>query len=477
MAVLRIQGFGGAIPVKGDRAIGDSFATEAVNTWLYGGELRGIRPRVAMQPVNNTTRKVFRIPRGTAGGDPAFPGLVPPPSYLGDSVWLQFTDMDTDIVRGPLVNDSHKRWYFCSPSTGLQFNTYARLINGDPVYKAGVIAPVAGVGLVAAGGSGTPVTRAYLITYENVYGEESGPSPPVTGASYPDATWTVTFPAPPTIPADYAPMSKINVYRTITSASGVATYFKVATVPWGTGSFADVGTTYTDAWLANQLQIDTVNYSLPPVGLQGIIAMPNGFLIGWVGSDVYCSEPYQPHAWPVEYITSTEYPVVGMGVLGTTCVVCTQGFPATLTGVKPVTISFTKATTNEPCLSRGSIVSTPSGVYYASQNGLISVSPAGINNITRELITREEWIRNYTPQYMRGVRYQNGYLALRTIPNSVQRAPFFLDPTTIEVALTEFTDFDTVRNLHNDVWSGEVFIIDEDAPNRMVIAGTRRPTH
>ena len=75
------------------------------------------------------------------------------------------------------------------------------------------------------------------------------------------------------------------------------------------------------------MQLETTNYSLPPAGLQGIIAMPNGFLMGWVGSDVYCSEPYQPHAWPVEYITSTEYPVVGMGVLGTTCVVCTRAFP------------------------------------------------------------------------------------------------------------------------------------------------------
>ena len=36
MAVLRIQDFSGVVPVKGDRAIPDGYATVSVNTWLYG---------------------------------------------------------------------------------------------------------------------------------------------------------------------------------------------------------------------------------------------------------------------------------------------------------------------------------------------------------------------------------------------------------------------------------------------------------
>ena len=84
---------------------------------------------------------------------------------------------------------------------------------------------------------------------------------------------------------------------------------------------------------------------------------------------------------------------------------------------KPATCSFTKATTGEPCLSRGSIVSTPDGVVYASQNGLILVGPSGIQNVTEQLITKDEWIKDYAPQYLRAVRYQNGYLALRMPPN------------------------------------------------------------
>src|ERR1043165_2216256 len=148
MAVLRIQGFSGIVPVSGDRALPDNFAVDSVNSWLYGGELRGIRPPPLLQTVNTTTRKVLRIPKRTVGGDPAFPGVVPPPSYLGDSVWKQFTDPFTDILKGQLIGAQCERYYVCSPTTGPMFNAYARLllripkrtVGGDPAFP-GVVPP------------------------------------------------------------------------------------------------------------------------------------------------------------------------------------------------------------------------------------------------------------------------------------------------------------------------------------------------
>src|SRR5262245_41498442 len=108
MGVLRILDFSGVIPVSGDRALPDNFATQSVNTWLYGKELTGINPPIDINACNTTTRKVLRVPKRTVGGDPAYPGVIPPPSYLGDSVWVQFTDHDTDIVKGQLVEDSYE---------------------------------------------------------------------------------------------------------------------------------------------------------------------------------------------------------------------------------------------------------------------------------------------------------------------------------------------------------------------------------
>jgi hypothetical protein len=474
MPLLRIQGFSGVVPVMGDRAIGDNFAVESVNTWLYGQELRGIRPPIDLIEIQPTTRRVLRIPKGTVGGDPAYPTQVPPPSYLGDSVWVQFTDHNTDIVRGELVEDSFKRWYFCSPTTGPMFNTYARLQTGLQPYRLGVPGPnvvIAADGSNAdkptitsiTGGAAPAITRAYTYTWVNEFGEESAPALPVIGSGNTSAIWNIGNikdpPTPATSPLQPA-WSKKRLYRTLSGETAQTVYYRVTEIALGTLTYADDTSEITDAILANNLPLESTSWQPPPVDLQGWISMPNGFLIGFRDNNIYMSEAYHFHAWPVEYKYATETPIVGLGVLGQTCVVCTQGYPATVTGSKPATCSFTKATTGEPCLSRGSIVSTPIGVIYASQNGLMSVSSAGINNVTQQLITKEEWVRNYQPQFLRAVRYQNGYLAMRMPPLPDLRSGFFLDTTDLRVALTELSDFEDVVAINTDFWSGEVFVIE-----------------
>lgn len=474
MAVLRIQGFSGSVPVTGDRAIPDNFGVDSVNTWLYGGELRGLRPPTLTQTVNTTTRKVLRIPKRTVGGDPAFPGVIPPPSYLGDSVWKLFTDPYTDVLRGQLVEDQYERYYFCSPTTGPMFNTYARLAAGQTDYRLGVPGPnvvVDSAGnnadkptLSISGGTTPTTTRAYTYTWVNQFGEESAPALPVLGAGNANGIWTVgNIKDPPAPAANQPTWLKKYVYRTLSGESGETTYYRVNEVAIGTTTYADDTSKITDAILANNLTLESTNWQPPPTDLQGWIAMPNGFLVGFKGSNIYMSEAYHWHAWPDEYKYATETPVVGLGVIGQTCVVCTQGYPATITGAKPATCSFTKATADEPCLARGSIVSTPQGVVWASQNGLVLVGPNGIQNVTQQIITREQWIKDYAPQWLRSARYQNGYLALRMIPTTggVQTA-FFLDPSDLKVALTELTDFDIIRNVQNDFWSGEVFLLDDN---------------
>ena len=485
MSVLKIEGFSGIIPVSGDRALPDGFATESINTWLYGGELRGLRPPLNLIAINANTRTVLRIPKRTVGGDPAFPGVIPPPSYLGDSTWMQFTDPDTDIVRGQLVEDQYDRWYFCSPTTGPQFNTYARMQAGLAPYQLGVPGPNTTYDSAGnnadkptitsiTGGAAPTLTRAYVYTWVNEFGEESAPSLPVLGAGNGNAIWNIGNikdpPAPTSSPLQ-PNWSKKYLYRTITGASGQTTYYRVNTIALGTTTYADDTSKITDAVLANNLLLESTTWATPPANLKGWIAMPNGFLVGFNDSDIYMSEAYHFHAWPAEYKYSTETPIVGLGILGQTCVVCTQGYPATVTGSKPATCSFTKATTGEPCLARGSIVSTPNGVIYASQNGLVMVGPGGIQNVTEKLITREDWLRDYAPAYIRAQRYQNGYLALRNLPSPNLHSAFFIDPTELKVALTEISDMETVVAINVDVWSGEVFLLDSaqvkrwDAPS------------
>jgi hypothetical protein len=489
MPVLRVQSFSGVVPVSGDRALPDNYATESVNTWLYGSELRGIRPPGELTAISATARRVLRIPRRTPGGmGTGFPvDMVPPPSYLGDSFWMQFDDKDTDIVKGQLVEDRFERYYFCSPSLGPRFNTYKRMVAGQSSYKLGVPGPdvvIAADGsnpdkpiLSATGGAVPQVTRAWTYTWVNEFGEESAPALPATGTTNTGAVVTVSnIKDPPALGAEYPAYTKKRVYRTVTGqAVGSGDYYRVNEIPIGTLVYVDDTSVQTDSILVNKLTLESTNWLPPPDNLQGWIAMPNGFLIAfdkpieeapagsgnWSGgNNIYMCESYHFHAWPPAYKQATETPVVGLGVLGQTCVVATQGYPATITGIKPATCAFTKATTGEPCLTRGSIVSTPQGVIYASQNGLQMVGPAGIENVTEKLITREEWINNFAPQFLRGVRYQNGYLALLDVPAPNPRSGFYLDPTELKVALTQLSEFDNVVALNLDFWSGEVLMID-----------------
>lgn len=472
MPALRVQDFSGQVPILGDRAVPDNFAVMSFNTKLYSKELRGVVPPADLANIAGATRKVLRIPKRTVGGDPANPTLIPPPSYLGDSLWVEFTDPDTDIVRGQLVNDSFERWYFCSPTTGPVFNTYARLLAGSGTYKLGVPGPTYNIpggftGYIPiidfiVGGAPPTVTRAFVYTWVNIYGEESSPSLPVVGTGNADAIWTIDNikdPNPGTIGAGWAPYDHKNIYRTITGASGQTTYYKCGEVPIGTVVFDDNGAVTTDAILANNQILESIGWEPPPATLKGFIGMPNGYMIGFDGRDVWFSESYRFHAWPVAYKQASEYNVVGLGVLGQTCVVATEGFPSTISGARPAIASFTKVTTGEPALARGSIVSTPNGVIYASQNGLILVGPGGIVNVTHKIIARDDWVKDYLPQFLRATRFQNGYLALRSPPAGAASG-FYMDPSELKVALTEFTELSATVNVQQDQWSGEVFLLD-----------------
>lgn len=487
MPVIRIQDFSGVVPVKGDRSLTDNYATESVNTWLYGSELRGVRPPTHLEDLLTTTRKVLRIPMGTIGGDPTYPSVVPPPSYIGDSNWIQFDEKDVDIVKGALVEDQYNRYYFCSPLKGPLFNTFNRMKLGLAPYKLGVPGPnvvidAAGnnadrpiVGAVT-GGAAPVETRSYVYTWINEFGEESAPSLPATQTGNANGTWPVSNIKVPPVVAGYPAYTSKRLYRTVSGASGGYDYYKVVDLALATTTFNDNGAVYSNATITMNTTLESTPWELPPANLQGWVAMPNGFLVGfdkaietppgsgnWVGGNtIYLSEQYHFHAWPRAYKYATESLVVGLGILGQTAVVCTQGYPATLTGVKPSACTFTKATVEEPCLSRSSIVSSPQGVIYASQNGLINVGPNGIENVTQALVTREEWSKVYTPQYLRGVRYQNGYLAMRMPPDPAPRSAYFIDPTSLKVALTEFSDFADMRNLVTDFWSGEIFLLKKD---------------
>ena len=265
------------------------------------------------------------------------------------------------------------------------------------------------------GGSGEAQeeTRAYVYTWVTAYGEEGPPSPPALLDAYDNATWQVGLQPP--LPEDMGTLRNIvqtNIYRTMSSVQGGTVFFLVQSLAAGATVFID---DYTDDVVAENLILPSTTWYGPPATLQGMVTMPNGMMAGFKANEVWFCEPFRPHAWPAQYVMTTDYPIVGLGVSGVTLVAATQTNPNTFTGVNPSTMSQTRIPLPEPCTSRGGIISTENGVYYPSVNGLIKVSGNGYAvNTTQGWITREKWDALTPQKFVRATKNVSTYFAFGT---------------------------------------------------------------
>lgn len=562
------------IPALGDRLLPATAASLSQNAWLYSGELIGLpEPKLLHSCAMSGAAKVYRLPNSYGS-----------PRVFDNSLWLEFIDRDTDVIRAPVVGDTFDRYYWVSPTVMPSYNTRDRiafsqdqqsatvtanastdtvawtahgLAAGDPVvptstgtvpggltsgttyyvsssglttdafklsttpvnaaagtsidltsagtgtitmitgtkpaFTLGVPAPTDAPGVSVSGGSATVEARAYVVTWVSAYGEEGPPSPATLTTDHPDGTWTITLPTPD--PSDRGitrNLTLARVYRTITSDSGVATFFLVQEVDISTTSVDD---TADDTTISANTELASTDWSAPPDDLAGWVLMPNGIFAGWRSNELWFSEPYRPHAWPAKYAIAVDYPVVGLGVVNQTLVICTTGFPITATGVTPDAITTSKLMSFEQCISRGSILSAPEGVYYASPNGLILIVPGQATNITSAMVTKDKWQALTNLTQLRLARLGTGLYAYGSVGQGVfnqdafETTAFqqedttgshngvFMDPNNSSVSLNTLqNDNIEALNVFNDPWSGELFLIHSGSPNAVYWIDTGDPT-
>lgn len=465
MPTIKIGTFGGMLPAVDDNLLPDTAAAYTENSFLYSGALRPLPKAKELHVLANPTAgKVYRLPKTYTDAD-----------YLYESKWLEFISPNTDIIRSQVFQDTHDRYYFFSDAFPPKYNTKARIDANQPSFLLGINPPLVPPVVVVTPGTEPVHSRAYAYTWVSEYDEESGPSPPTLVTNTTDMTCNITCTAPPA--ADQGVdrnLKKIRIYRTVTSTSGVATFYFITELTLPTVIFSD---TATDADVAIHDEIASTFWSPPPVDLVGAVAMPNGMVAGWTKTDLWFCEPYHLHAWPAKYGQTVEYPIVGLGALGQTCVVCTSGYPSTATGTDPGFISMAMLTIFEPCLSRGSILSTPEGVYYASPGGLQLIATGSIQNITRDAATKDKWQKLTVLSKLRAARLGTAYYAYGSAAFGVFDESAFeplhfeetdltgafigilIDPSASNVGIVQLRSEKPVVNVITDPWSGELFII------------------
>lgn len=93
----------------------------------------------------------------------------------------------------------------------------------------------------------------------------------------------------------------------------------------------------------------------------------------------------------MDYTHTLKYNVVGLGVYGGNLVVCTEAYPAIISGLDPAASVCTVLPYYQPCTSKKSILSTPFGVSYASHQGLFLIDSSGGRVVTAGVITPDRW--------------------------------------------------------------------------------------
>jgi hypothetical protein len=429
----------GLVPRVSNRLLPNMCATTARNTKLLSGEARGFRiPRELKDLTDEyfTVRRVYRIPFIEYEEEEEF--------------WLAFDTRDIDIVRSPLVNDTHNRYYWAGEGAP-KYNTFDRLRNSEPEFLLGVPTPTVAPTVVPPVGGDS--TRAYVYTFVSDYGEEGAPSPPSAVLSGATGTWNVNGMQTAVPDASQRNITKKRIYRTVPGNTSTLFFF-VAEVGIGVVNYADSA---ADDVIAQNNVLESTSYQPPPATLEGFVAMPNGYLVGWVGRRLLFSEPYRPHAWPPEYEIGTEFEVVGLAVWGNSLIVGTKSNPYIGMGTSPAAFTTQKTDAIMPCLSRRGMVSTDAGVYYPSINGLVLVNSPAPQIVTQDLLTKEEWLRRYNPKEIFAASYGMQYIAFNG-----PSFGFIFNPTEPASRLVELDRFNHVEGIETDRYNGTVFLIYED---------------
>lgn len=317
--------------------------------------------------------------------------------FLDGVTWLGW-EGDVSVVRGPVASD---RLYYTGDGA-------PKMRAGGTIYDLALPAPTVAPTITNLSAPGTISESVFFAyTWVTSLGEESPPSPLSAEILHsPGVTQRVSgFGTPPAGRG----VSAIRIYRSQTAASGATALLFAAEVP-----VATVSHDYDS--IANPLGevIPSTDYDPPPAGLTGLVSLPNGMMAGFVGRDLYFSEPYIPHAWPEKYVLTVDFSIVGLVGFGSNLAVLTQGTPYVAQGLSPENMALEKLEAGLPCASRRGIVDLGYAAMYPSREGLVLISGNQTEIVTRGLFTREQW-RELSPQGISGARFERKYLFTRNI--------------------------------------------------------------
>lgn len=424
MAAITLQGFAGITPKAQPYFLPETHAVSCTNARLENGELSPLRAPVTRHTLATTAMQI----------------------YLHGAEWLGFAG-DADCVPGPVATD---RLYITQEGQAPKVRVSGVLHNlalPTPTVQAAV----------ARSGTFDPDNAedfAYAWAWVTSLGEVSGMSPLSQFITWSPGTTITLSNLPGTPPANRLITHK-RLFRAVTGFSGTAALFFLADIPASDVTYIHNPVTTPDGEPATNM-----DFAPAPAGLRGLTAMPNGMMVAFQGKELWFCEPYQPHAWPLKYMLTTNDWIVGLAAFGTSLAVLTTGTPYVVQGLHPDQMVMEKSEQPFPCLSKRSIVDMGYSAIYASTDGLVQIGAgAQAQLISKDFWSRSQWAAKQ-PMNIRsgriGTRYAMGYLPQGEADHRIELidtagdAPFVV-PTTL-----------TARALYTQIESGSMFMLGSD---------------
>lgn len=380
----------GILPKLNPRIIKDNQAQVAENCILEHGDCRPLKSPVKHQDLDAATEAVFHI----------------------NNSFVQFNNK-ASVIPSPVEAGDNRYYYTLEAGGGKKKDDETSVMN------LGVPRPTDGPTITIHGDAGENIlhSSSYVYTRVTAWGEESAPSKP-SGQQDIYEGQSVSFSG--LSDGGDGHVTHYRIYRAV----GGETSNVWLLVPYQTtagyikydgndiefdipkGVIDDARDGLRDESL--NVQLETLNWHTPPSDLKYLTSFDNGTVGGISGREVCFSEVFIPYAFPVGYRYTLNVEGVGLGNLSGTPIAFTKQSVFLFDGTSPDSYHQRKLSETQGCEGIESIASTPTGVFFASQDGLCLATSEGVQVLTLNIWSREQWLE-LDPSTLAGFCFNQSY--------------------------------------------------------------------
>tara|TARA_X000001036_G_C20666656_1_gene800960 strand:- start:117 stop:1847 length:1731 start_codon:yes stop_codon:yes gene_type:complete len=452
MSYFKRDRFSGIAPAVAPRLLSEDRAQTAQNIDFESGKLVAIKDDSTAGSLTTSTRSSIFFYEYQSSS----------------SAWLQWT-ADVDVVRGPIPDDEHDRFYYTGDGFP-KMSRYDIAISGQAYpaayYRLGVPAPTSAPTVSISGTADTSLTPndvSYVYTFVTAYGEEGPPSAPSTVTQMTDGQ-TATL----SLPNYGGSLGSINfgtgalkrIYRSNTGSTNTQFQLVKQINYSDTSEPDDLAANALGEILPSGTWIGPPDdqTSLYPSGpLQGLIALAQGVFAGFSGKRFCLSEPFMPHAWPIDYRITTEDEIVAIASTANGVAALTDGQPYFITGTDPSAMTAVRIDLRQACVNKNSVVDMGDYVLYAAPDGLCAIQSATGQVVTRGLISVAQWNTDFYPTLIKAFRYEGTYVAFWTSGSS--HGGWVFDPRSEQTSISTLSSSAQVKGGYTNPKTGELYLI------------------